>query len=112
MDYILLLTISSSLVSVIGFLVSVFKDFKWGTSFLCVISAKIFTCTSIYLRKLETRIERTENIQCAALKLVGHRDTRFSSEEFVQTALYFLETNKDLIQTRTCVLPKLNEGCM
>ena len=71
MDYILLLTISSSLVSVIGFLVSVFKDFKWGTSFLCVISAKIFTCTSIYLRKLETRIERTENIQCAALKLVA-----------------------------------------
>lgn len=96
MNYILLLTISSSVVSVIGFLVSIFKDFKWNTSLLCIISAVTFTYMSIYIRKLETRIERTENIQRAALKLVDHRDTRFSSEGFVQAALSFLEINKDL----------------
>ncbi|MBR3984579.1 MAG: hypothetical protein IKJ92_06415 [Bacteroidaceae bacterium] len=96
MNYILLLTISSSVVSVIGFLVSIFKDFKWNTSLLCIVSAVTFTYMSIYIRKLETRIERTENIQRAALKLVDHRDTRFSSEGFVQAALSFLEINKDL----------------
>lgn len=96
MNYILLLTISSSVVSVIGFLVSIFKDFKWNTSLLCIVSAVTFTYMSIYIRKLETRIERTENIQRAALKLADHRDTRFSSEGFVQAALSFLEINKDL----------------
>lgn len=96
MDYLLLLTIFSSVVSVIGFLVSIFKDFKWNTSLLCIVSAVTFTYMSIYIRKLETRIERTENIQRAALKLVDHRDTRFSSEGFVQAALSFLEINKDL----------------
>lgn len=96
MNYILLLTISSSVVSVIGFLVSIFKDFKWNTLLLCIVSAVTFTYMSIYIRNLETRIERTENIQRAALKLVDHRDTRFSSEGFVQAALSFLEINKDL----------------
>ena len=96
MDYILLLTISSSVVSVIGFLVSILKDFKWRTLLLCVVSAITFTYMSIYIRNLETRIERTENIQRAALKLVEHKGTGFSSEGFVQAALSFLEINKDL----------------
>lgn len=96
MDYILLLTISSSVVSLIGFLVSIFKDFKWKTSLLCIVSAVTFTYMSVYIRKLETRIERTENIQRAALKIINQRNMNFSSEGFVQAALSFLETNKDL----------------
>lgn len=96
MDHILLLTISSSVVSIIGFFVSIFKDFKWRTSLLLVVSAITFICMSIYIQKLETRIERTENIQRAALKLVDEKNTRFTSEGFVQAGLSFLETNKDL----------------
>ena len=50
----------------------------------------------IYIHKLESRIDRVNDIQRAALQLVEKKDTRFTSEGFVQAALSFLEVNKDL----------------
>lgn len=96
MDFILLLTISSSVLSIIGFFISICKNIKWSISALCIISSVTFICMSIYIQKLEMRINRLENIQCAASKLIDNRYSGFSSEGFVQAALSFLESNKDL----------------
>ena len=61
MDYILLLTISSSVVSVIGFLVSILKDFKWSTLLLCVVSAiTLIPVDSICIDELETEIKKID----------------------------------------------------
>lgn len=96
MNYMLLLTISSSVLTIIGFFISVLKNNKWRTSILCAISSVIFVCISIHVHNLETRIDRIENIQKAASKLVEQQYSAFTSEGFVQASLSFLETNKDI----------------
>lgn len=96
MDYLLLLTIFSSVVSVIGFIATICKEGKWYHSILSIVSALVFTCMGIYIHKLESRIDRVHDIQRAALQLVEKKGTRFTSEGFVQAALSFLEVNKDL----------------
>lgn len=70
MDYLLLLTIFSSVVSVIGFITTICKEGKWYHSILSVVSALVFTCMGIYIHKLESRINRVNDIQRAALQLV------------------------------------------
>jgi hypothetical protein len=96
MDFLLLLTILSGVVSIIGFIITICKENKWYNSVLCIVSALVFTCMGVYIHKLESRIDRVNDVQRAALQLVEKKETRFTSEGFVQAALSFLEVNKDL----------------
>lgn len=96
MDFILLLTTISSVVSIIGFFITIVKDKKWYITISSIVSALVFICMSVHIHKLESRIERVKDIQRAASQLVEERDMRFTSEGFVQAALSFLEVNKDL----------------
>ena len=96
MDFLVFLTIVSSILSIIGFLITIFNNKKWYSSFLCVFSAIIFICMNIYIQNLESRIDRIKDIQRAALELIENKNTKFTSEGFVQAGLSFLEVNKDL----------------
>lgn len=96
MDFILLLTTISSVVSIIGFFITIFNEKKWHKTISCIFFSFFLICTSIHIHKLETRIDRVKDIQRAASQLVEERDMRFTSEGFVQATLSFLEVNKDL----------------
>lgn len=96
MNYILILTIFSSVLSIIGFFVSIFMNHNTRTLVLCIVSSVIFIGLSIYVQQLEKRLSRIEDIHRAASELVDQRRITFSPEGFVQAALSFLETTKDL----------------
>lgn len=90
------MTIFSSVLSIIGFFVSIFKNLNTKTLVLCIVSSVIFIGLSIYVQQLETRLSRIEDIHRATSELVDQRGFTFSPEGFVQAALSFLETTKDL----------------
>ena len=96
MNFLLILTIISGVVSIIGFIITIIKENKWHKIILCIVSALAFTWIGVYIHKLESRIDRVKDVQRAALQLVEQRDTKFTSEGFVQATLSFLEANKDL----------------
>lgn len=96
MDFILLLTTISSVVSIIGFFITIFNEKKWHKTISYIVFSFLLICTSIHIHKLETRIDRVKDIQRAASQLVEKKDTKFTSDGFVQAALSFLEVNKDL----------------
>ena len=96
MNFLLLLTIISGVVSIIGFIITIVKDNKWYKTISAIVCAFAFIWISIYIHKLELRIDRVKDVYRAASQLVEKKDTKFTSDGFVQAALSFLEVNKDL----------------
>lgn len=93
MDYILLLSVVSSIIGLISYFMP--DSFRRRKSFI-VISFLIIAFISGLLIHSKSRLSRIEDIQKAANELIKVRRMEFTDRGFIQAGLSFMETNKDL----------------
>lgn len=93
MDYILLLSIVSSIINLISYFMP--DSFRKRKSFI-VISFLVIAFISGLLIHSKSRLGRIEDIQKAANELIKERSTEFTNRGFIQAGLSFMETNKDI----------------
>lgn len=93
MNYLLLLSIISGIVTII----SLFIPEKWRTKkfFLaCLLISVVFI--SGWITHLNRELERVKSVQKSATELVNKFDSGFIGKGFIQASLSFMEENKDL----------------
>lgn len=93
MNYLLLLTIVSGIITIVGFVIP--DKFRTNKYFLW-ISFVIVVFVSGWLVQLNTKLERTKSVQKAAVELINKRNMKFTNRGFIQAGLSFMEENKDL----------------
>ena len=86
MNYLLLLTIVSGIITIVGFVIP--DKFRTNKYFLW-ISFVIVVFVSGWLVQLNTKLERTKSVQKAAVELINKRNMKFTNRGF-------MEENKDL----------------
>lgn len=94
MNYILFLTIVSSVCSIVGLIVAICYRYSWGKVFQWSVIVFILTFASGYAVNSNSENERIKNIHRQASAICEHYSSSYS-DEFIQEALAFLEENKD-----------------
>lgn len=94
MNYILFLTIVSSVCSIVGLIIAISCRYSWGKAFQWCVIVFILTFASGYAVNSNSENERIKNIHRQASAICEHYSYSYS-DEFIQEALAFLEENKD-----------------
>ena len=93
MDYFLLLSIISGLITIISY----FLPIKWRTNKmgLAILFGGIVFISG-WITHLNSKLERVKNVQKSAMELVNRFDMEFTNKGFIQAGISFMEENKDL----------------
>ena len=94
MNYILFLTIVSSVCSIVGLIIAICSRYSWGKVFQWCAIVFILTFASGYAVNSNSENERIKNIHRQASAICEHYSSSYS-DEFIQESLAFLEENKD-----------------
>lgn len=93
MNYLLLLTIVSGIITIITLFIPDRLKTKKGFIYTAFI---LIVFISGWLTQLNTKLERIENLQKAAKMLIEKQGSEFTDRGFIQAGLSFMEINKDL----------------
>lgn len=93
MDYLVLLTIISCIITIITLFIPDRLKTKKGFIYSAFI---LIVFISGWLTQLNTKLERIESIQKAARMLIEKQGSEFTERGFIQAGLSFMEINKDL----------------
>lgn len=93
MNYLLLLTIVSGIITIITLFIPDRLKTKKGFIYSAFI---LIVFISGWLTQLNTKLERIESIQKAARMLIEKQGSEFTERGFIQAGLSFMEINKDL----------------
>lgn len=94
MDYLEFLTITASVCSIVGFLITLFSMNSWGKRILWAIVIFLLTFSGGYAVNRNSENERIKNIHRQSIAICNHYGYSYC-EEFVQEALTFLEENRE-----------------
>lgn len=94
MDYLEFLTITASVCSIVGFLITLFSMNSWGKRILWAIVIFLLTFSGGYAVNRNSENERIKNIHRQANAICEHYSSSYS-DEFIQESLAFLEENRD-----------------
>lgn len=95
MDYTIWLSIIASVASILGLIISIFRDQRLIIKIILILSFILFSCTSIYIAHLHNELHRREAIEKSGHALMNKKYDS-SHLGFVHASLTFLEVNKDL----------------
>lgn len=111
MDYLVLLTIVSGIITIITLFIPDRLKTKKGFIYCAFI---LIVFISGWLTQLNTKLERIESIQKAAKMLIEKQGSEFTERGFIQAGLSFMEINKDLYpdtyQRAVKIYEKLNNA--
>lgn len=94
MNYILFLTIVSSVCSVVGLIIAICSRYSWGKAFQWFSIVFILTFASGYAVNSNSENERIKNIHRQANAICEHY-SYCPDDEFIQESLAFFEENKN-----------------
>lgn len=95
MNYMLFLTISSAVCSIVGFFITIFSKYSWGKRILWSVVIFILTFISGYAVNRNSENERIKSIHRQAKAIYDDYVPSGNEKEFIQESLAFLEENKD-----------------
>jgi hypothetical protein len=95
MNYMLFLTIVSSVCSIVGFIIAICSKYSWGKVFQWCAIVFILTFASGYAVNSNSENERIKSIHRQAKAIYDDYVPSGNEKEFIQESLAFLEENKD-----------------
>lgn len=95
MNYMLFLTIVSSVCSIVGFIIAICSKYSWGKVFQWCVIVFILTFASGYAVNSNSENERIKSIHRQAKAIYDDYVPSGNEKEFIQESLAFLEENKD-----------------
>lgn len=96
MNYLILLTILSSICSIVSLIIGVCSKYTKARILQWVIIVFLLTFSSGYAVQYNSELERIKNIHRQAMAIYDHYNPySINNYEFIQESLVFLEENKD-----------------